>query len=138
MLKKDLIQEKVKFITQREFDQETKEHLERILENLVSNAFKHTESQKGTITLSLENSSNFEIIFKIADNGEGIPEKFMDKLFEKYSLIGHPNNALTMDTGLGLTFCKLASEAMGGKIWAESASGKGTVLYLMIPEITHL
>ena len=108
--------------------------LERLLENLVSNAFKHTRPGEGKVKVTVrqaDNSSN--IVFEVADNGEGIPQEYIGRIFEKYSIARQKELGLKTDTGLGLTFCKLAAEAMGGDIDVTSTPGEGATFTLRLP-----
>jgi signal transduction histidine kinase len=110
--------------------------LARILENLVSNALKHTPPHKGHIRLLAEPAADSGVLFSVLDNGEGIPPEFMEHLFEKYSVLeNHNENRSNADTGLGLFFCKLAVETMGGRIWAKSEPGQGASFFVHLPPI---
>ncbi len=57
-----------------------------------------------------------------------------DKIFEKYTRSKQQGLGLKTDTGLGLTFCKLAVEFMGGCIWFDSEKGEGTKFFFTIPK----
>jgi len=108
--------------------------VERILNNLISNAIKHSYShQKVEIMTYTENNS---IVTAIKDSGEGIPKEFHDKVFEKFGHVDSKKMGYKFDTGLGLTFCKMAIEAHGGKIWLESEPGKGSTFYFSMPQNT--
>lgn len=107
---------------------------ERILENLVSNAFKHTYSRKGEVRLIVSDWTEPPgLLFQVADNGEGIPEKYRELIFEKYTIAQEQDLGHKSDTGLGLTFCRMAVEALGGRIWLEPAEGNGTVFSFCLP-----
>jgi PAS domain S-box-containing protein len=103
----------------------------RVLENLASNALKHTP-RGGRVTVGLK-KSGMEIIGEVSDNGEGIPAEYLDKVFDKFFKVSGQNLGTKLDTGLGLTFCKMAIEAHGGKIGVESTVGKGSRFYFTIP-----
>ncbi len=108
--------------------------LERILENLVSNAFKHTREGTGEILLELSDWLAPEgVLFRLSDNGEGIPLEFIDRIFEKYSVVKGQELGLKSDTGLGLAFCRLAIQTMGGDIRVESSTGQLTVFSFHLP-----
>jgi signal transduction histidine kinase len=108
--------------------------LDRILENLISNAFKHTHERAGEIRLEISDWENpVGVLFRLVDNGEGIPKEFTDRIFEKYSVVQGQELGLKTDTGLGLAFCRLAVQAMGGNIWVESAPGQGTSFFFNLP-----
>ncbi len=67
----------------------------------------------------------------VSDNGTGIPAERLTKIFEKFeqASIGDQRNG----SGLGLAFSKLAAEAHGGRIWAESIPGKGSSFFVALP-----
>ncbi|MBN2432128.1 MAG: DUF3365 domain-containing protein [Acidobacteria bacterium] len=108
--------------------------LARILENLISNAVKHTSPRTGLIRLVARPAEDDGVLFEVIDNGEGIPAEFMDRLFEKYSVLkNQADHRPNSNTGLGLFFCKLAVETMGGRIWAESEPAEGTTFVFHLP-----
>lgn len=105
--------------------------LERITQNLVSNALKHVEKKSGEVTLSAYQKEN-EIHFIVSDNGAGIPPEYHDKIFEKFVQIETKKLGLS-ERGLGLTFCKMAVEAHGGRIRVDSTPGIGSKFTFTIP-----
>lgn len=104
----------------------------RILGNLLSNAFKHTPSGgRITVEARLEGS---DFVFSVSDTGEGIPEDLLPHIFDKFvagDSDGHRRS--TYDSGLGLTFCRLAVECHGGRIGVTSRPGAGTVVTVHLP-----
>ena len=70
-------------------------------------------------------------LFQVIDKGEGIPEEYMERIFDKFFQTGIKK--LVKGYGLGLAFRKLAVEAHGGRIWVESEIGKGSVFKIMLP-----
>ncbi|MBU1999001.1 MAG: HAMP domain-containing histidine kinase [Candidatus Omnitrophica bacterium] len=108
-----------------------KELIRRVIGNLISNAMKHIP-QKGVIRVkvALKNDENIFYV-QVEDNGEGIPKDYLEKVFDKFVQV--EDKKAKMGRGLGLTFCKLAVEAHGGKIWVESEAGKGSTFYFTIP-----
>ncbi len=97
--------------------------LPRILQNLLANALKYTPG--GTeIKISLVRHGK-DAIISIADDGPGIPGKYKDKVFEKFFQDETGKEVGKYGVGLGLTFCKMAVEAQGGRIWVESREGEG-------------
>lgn len=108
--------------------------LERILENLLSNAVKHTREGSGLVRIEVEdNPTPGFILIRVQDNGEGIPLDYQDRIFNKYAVVASQELGLKSDTGLGLTFCKMATDAMRGKIWVESTPDKGSIFNLELP-----
>ncbi|MFA6169390.1 MAG: HAMP domain-containing sensor histidine kinase [Candidatus Margulisiibacteriota bacterium] len=107
--------------------------LVRVIENLVSNAVKHTPAG-GRIALRITHDTlHNEILFEASDTGEGIPQEYLNKLFNRFFKVETQNLKTKIDTGLGLYFCKMAVEAHGGKIGVESAVGKGSKFYFTLP-----
>jgi signal transduction histidine kinase len=106
--------------------------LTRIIENLLSNAIKHT-SRGGQISLNVKRV-NHDILVEVLDNGEGIPAKYLAHIFERFFKVQDQTLKTPLDTGLGLTFCKMAVEAHGGKLAVESTVGKGSRFYFAIPQ----
>ena len=103
-----------------------------VIRNLLSNAVKFTKTGGKIIVRSNLNDNN-SIEVSVADNGVGIPECDVRKLFrieEKVSSIGTEGEK---STGLGLLLCKEFIDMHGGKIWVESVVGKGSKFYFSIP-----
>ncbi len=104
----------------------------RVLENLLSNAFKYT-TRGGHITVSAQ-GMNGTLCLSVRDDGEGVPDDFKDQIFRKFSMVpelaGRP---IRKGTGLGLAFCRLAVEAHGGQIWVEDAPGGGSDFKMQMP-----
>lgn len=106
--------------------------LRRTLVNLMGNAIKFTP-QGGTVTVGASLSGENTLRFFVRDTGEGIPADALSRIFEKFGQVESRQAGRKMSTGLGLTFCKLAVEAHGGRIWAESTLGSGSVFYFTLP-----
>jgi len=105
--------------------------LRRTLVNLLGNAIKFSP-EESTITLSVKQQSP-SLVFSVSDKGEGIPKEYFERIFEKFGQVETRKSGQKMSTGLGLTFCKMAVEAHGGKIWLESETGKGSTFFFTIP-----
>ena len=108
------------------------EKLRRTMVNLLGNALKFTP-KAGTITVGARMFGPSEILFCVSDTGEGIPQEAFGKIFEKFGQVESRKAGRKMSTGLGLTFCKMAVEAHGGRIWVESELGAGSAFYFTIP-----
>ncbi len=108
----------------------------RTLTNLLGNAIKFTP-HGGSVTLLIDLEREDEIItgvwFAVSDTGEGIPREAFERIFEKFGQVENRREGRKMSTGLGLTFCKMAVEAHGGRIWVESEIGKGSTFQFVIP-----
>ena len=105
--------------------------LRRTLVNLLGNALKFTP-RKGRVTLRAVRD-NGSLVFSVEDTGEGIPKEAFGKIFEKFGQVENRQAGRKNSTGLGLTFCKMATEAHGGTIWVESELGVGSTFSFTIP-----
>jgi signal transduction histidine kinase len=106
--------------------------LYRVLINLLSNAVKHSFSGSN-ILLGCEHVAKGEFRVSVTDNGEGISMEDQPFIFDKFRQGARRRGGSSTDSGLGLTFCKLAVEAMGGKIDFRSVPGKGTTFTVSFP-----
>lgn len=106
--------------------------LGRVIDNLVVNAIKHTR-QGGTVTLRAFRMPDDGLIVAVADTGEGIPPEAIDRLFQKYGRVEGQSLGRRYDSGLGLVFCRMATELLGGTISVASEVGKGTTFTMVFP-----
>lgn len=117
-----------------------KEKIRLILLNLLQNAIKFT-LDKGEISLELIREKEF-IHITVKDNGIGIVEKELERIFDKFYTGGDPMQHSSgkyefgaRGTGLGLAIAKNYAEIHGGRLWAESDGlGKGSSFHLLVPE----
>ncbi len=105
--------------------------IRRVIANLTGNAVKFTPVS-GQITV-LVRGDGAEVRVEVTDTGPGIPQEYHEKVFEKYGQVEAARHGAKHSTGLGLTFCKLAVEAHGGRVGLESAVGKGSTFWLILP-----
>jgi signal transduction histidine kinase len=94
--------------------------LRRVVENLLDNAIRHTQSG-GRVVLGA-NADASETNLYVQDNGRGISGEMREKIFDPFVQVESGASASRSGRGLGLTFCRLAVEAQGGKIWVEDAN----------------
>jgi len=107
--------------------------LDRILSNILSNAIKHSHP-KGEIILNVAPvADDAGVAFSVKDFGQGIPKEFHQKIFEKFCQAGLRELGHRTDTGLGLAFCKMAVETLGGAITVDSQPGKGSCFTFSLP-----
>ena len=109
----------------------------RILSNLVSNAVKFTPAG-GTIGISarqkqVSDSGYARYEFAVSDNGIGMTEEFMRRMFDAFEREESSTKAGTTGTGLGLTITKSLLDVMGGSISVESRKGEGTTFTVSMP-----
>jgi signal transduction histidine kinase len=104
--------------------------LNRILTNILSNAIKYTPPG-GLIQISV-NQKDGEIMLEIRDNGNGISEERIKDMFEMYRQGAKTEAMYNSSTGIGLAYCRLAVEALGGRIGIVSDYGKGTTVWFTL------
>jgi signal transduction histidine kinase/CheY-like chemotaxis protein len=109
--------------------------LRQILVNLIGNAVKFTASGEVTLTVKLFSgtSDTPSLHFAVHDTGCGIPADRLDRLFRSFSQADASTTRRYGGTGLGLAISKKLTEIMGGRIWVETESGKGSVFQFIIP-----
>jgi signal transduction histidine kinase len=103
----------------------------QVVSNLVSNAVKYSPAG-GEILLSscLEGDV---IHTQVRDQGLGIPQDSLERVFERYSRIEGGSTRYIKGTGLGLPIVQQIVQMHGGKVWAESCQGKGTIFHFTLP-----
>ena len=107
--------------------------IERIAQNLLSNAIHYTPG-KGNILIESELAEKSKSVrVSVSDSGYGIPNEHKQKIFDKFATVETKEKRIRGSTGLGLTFCKLAVELHGGKIWVEDRPGGGSVFRFTLP-----
>ena len=107
--------------------------LSMVVQNLLSNSVKYTgEGGKIEISLSLDLKKRV-LLFKISDNGYGIPKNQQAKIFTKLFRADNVRGKDTEGTGLGLYIVKAIIDNSGGKVWFESKEDKGTTFYVTLP-----
>ncbi len=104
--------------------------LRQVLGNLLSNAVKFTD--EGEVVLSASTDGTNEVHFAVRDTGIGISQGNMHQLFQSFSQMEPSTTRLYGGTGLGLAISKRLVEMMGGRIWAESEEGKGSIFHFTI------
>jgi two-component system sensor histidine kinase/response regulator len=105
--------------------------LKRVLSNLVQNAITHTA---GPVRLALAARADANgILLTVTDDGPGIPSEYQEIIFRKFERVRAANAPRVRSSGLGLTFCRLAVESHGGRIWVKSAEGEGSTFYVQLP-----
>jgi PAS domain S-box-containing protein len=104
-----------------------------VLRNLVSNSIKYCHHE-GEIEIGVKQGKDMKsATMWVKDNGIGIPEKQLNKLFKIDQNVTTPGTNDEQGTGLGLILCKDFVKKNGGDIWAKSEEGKGTVFYFTLP-----
>jgi light-regulated signal transduction histidine kinase (bacteriophytochrome) len=100
---------------------------QQIFQNLIGNAIKFNDKEKGVINIDVENQNSF-YKFSVSDNGIGIEKKYYDKIFKIFQSLKVTKNS----TGIGLSIVKKIVDIYKGEIWLESELNKGTTFYFTI------
>jgi len=104
----------------------------QVINNLISNSLKFTP-KKGNIDIYIEDQKK-NILVTVSDNGIGIPKKYHQTLFEKFTEARRSGLNGEQSTGLGMSIIKTIVEWHKGKIWFESEEDKGTKFYIELPK----
>jgi len=105
--------------------------LEQVVTNLIGNAVKFTPAG-GQVTVSARHSGG-EVVTEVRDTGIGIPADLLERIFDKYYRVPGIGGEQVEGTGLGLHIAKRIVEGHGGRIWAESILGQGSVFRFTLP-----
>ena len=105
--------------------------VQQVIENLLDNAVKYSPSARN-ITVQVELDAHF-VQINVADNGIGIAEENLDRVFDRFFRVNRPEVAHVSGAGLGLSISKSLVEAHGGRIWAESSRGEGSTFRFTLP-----
>ena len=107
------------------------EQIRRVIHNIVSNAIKYMEKPRGIIQLRVKDVGDF-IQVEIEDNGKGIAAKDLPYIFDRFYRTDVSRNSSKGGSGIGLSIVKKIMEDHGGKVWATSRMGIGTIMYFVL------
>ncbi|MFP3155781.1 HAMP domain-containing histidine kinase [Lachnospiraceae bacterium ZAX-1] len=107
------------------------EQIKRVISNIVGNSVKYLDKQKGFINIRIRDVGDF-IQVEMEDNGRGMAAKDLPYIFDRFYRTDSSRNSATGGSGIGLSIVKKIIEDHGGKIWATSKEGTGTVMYFVL------
>lgn len=107
------------------------EQIRRVIHNIVSNAIKYMDKPKGIIQIRIKDVGDF-IQIEIEDNGKGIGPKDLPYIFDRFYRTDVSRNSSKGGSGIGLSIVKKILEDHGGKVWATSRLGIGTIMYFVL------
>ena len=107
------------------------EQIRRVIHNIISNAIKYMDKPKGIIQIRVKDVGDF-IQVEIEDNGKGIAAKDLTSIFDRFYRTDVSRNSSKGGSGIGLSFVKKIFVDLGGKVWATSRLGIGTIMYFVL------
>jgi signal transduction histidine kinase/CheY-like chemotaxis protein len=111
--------------------------IKQILNNILSNAFKYTDSGKVDMSVSADAAvpgGTITLVFRVSDTGRGMTQDQINKVFDDYARFNAVANRQIEGTGLGMSITKRFIELMKGEITVESELGKGSAFTIRIPQ----
>ena len=107
------------------------EQIRRVIHNIISNAIKYMDKPKGGIQIRVKDVGDF-IQVEIEDNGKGIASKDLTYIFDRFYRTDVSRNSSKGGSGIGLSIVRKILEDHGGKVWATSREGIGTIMYFVL------
>lgn len=109
--------------------------LHEVLDNLIGNAIKYTP-EGGAVWVNVRGDGD-KVLINVTDSGIGISADDLGHIFQKFYRVDNSQTRQIGGTGLGLYLVKSRVEAMGGRVWAESAFGDGSTFYVSLPRLSE-
>lgn len=107
------------------------EQIRRVIHNIVTNSTKYMNKEHGIIQLRVKDVGDF-IQIEVEDNGKGIAAKDLQNIFDRFYRTDFSRNSAKGGSGIGLSIVKKIMEDHGGKVWATSKEGIGTIMYFVL------
>jgi two-component system phosphate regulon sensor histidine kinase PhoR len=107
--------------------------MEQVFYNLLDNALKYSDANGEVKVGAMLNEGQNALEFYVRDNGMGIPSDKVDQIFQRFFRVDKARSRDLGGTGLGLAIVKHIVQIHGGRVWAESALGKGTTVWFSLP-----
>lgn len=107
------------------------EQLKRVISNIISNSLKYSDKKKTLIAMRLRDAGD-EIRVEIEDNGRGIAAKDIPYIFDRFYRADASRGSSTGGSGIGLSIVKKIIDDHGGRIWATSKEGTGTIMHFQL------
>lgn len=113
------------------------EQMKKVINNIISNSVKYMDNPNGTIDIRILDEVD-SIRVEIEDNGKGIAQKDLPRIFERFYRTDASRNSAQGGSGIGLSIVKKIIEDHGGYIWATSKEGEGTCMHFVIRKYIEL
>ena len=113
------------------------EQMKKVINNIISNSVKYMDKPRGTIDIRILDETE-SIRIEIEDNGKGIAQKDLPKIFERFYRTDASRNSAQGGSGIGLSIVRKIIEDHGGYIWATSREGEGTCIHFVLRKYIEL
>mgnify|MGYP001348673667 FL=1 len=113
------------------------EQLKKVINNIIGNSIKYMDKEKGVIDIRLLDEVD-SIRVEIEDNGKGIAQKDLQKIFERFYRTDASRNSAQGGSGIGLSIVKKIVEDHGGYVWATAIEGEGTCMHFVLRKYIEL
>ena len=113
------------------------EQLKKVINNIISNSVKYMNKRNGIIDIRILDEVD-SIRVEIEDNGKGIAQKDLSKIFDRFYRTDASRNSAQGGSGIGLSIVKKIIEDHGGYIWATSKEGEGTCMHFVMRKYREL
>lgn len=113
------------------------EQMKKVINNIISNSVKYMDKSHGSIEIRILDEIG-SIRVEIEDNGKGIAQKDLQKIFERFYRTDASRNSAQGGSGIGLSIVKKIIEDHGGYIWATSRQGEGTCMHFVLRKYIEL
>ena len=113
------------------------EQMKKVINNIISNSVKYLDKSRGIIDIRILDETD-SIRIEIEDNGKGIAQKDLPKIFERFYRTDASRNSAQGGSGIGLSIVRKIIEDHGGYIWATSREGEGTCMHFVLRKYVEL
>lgn len=113
------------------------EQMKKVINNIISNSIKYMDKPHGVIDIRILDEVD-SIRIEIEDNGKGIAQKDLGKIFERFYRTDASRNSAQGGSGIGLSIVKKIIEDHGGYIWATAKEGEGTCMHFVLRKYIEL
>ncbi|SHJ88089.1 sensor histidine kinase [Megasphaera elsdenii] len=111
-----------------------RQQFQRVLENIIGNSLKYKDQAVGHLTLTLTDSEEGSYLLSFADDGCGVDDSELPKLFESFYRTDKARTNVAKGSGLGLAVVQQIVQAMKGQIWAQATVPKGLTICITLPK----
>lgn len=113
------------------------EQMKKVINNIISNSVKYMDKPEGVIDIRILDEAD-SIRIEIEDNGKGIAQKDLGKIFERFYRTDASRNSAQGGSGIGLSIVRKIIEDHGGYIWATAREGEGTCIHFVLRKYIEL